>query len=108
KRYNEAFSACSEIQVPQVIEGARSVWAQYTLCISNRAKLQADLKREGIPTAVYYPIPLSNQPAYSHYPSVPISVSEALSKKVVSMHPYLDEDTQDRIIAAVRESVSDA
>jgi len=110
KRYNEAFSTCNEIQVPQVIEGARSVWAQYTLRVSNRAKLQADLKGEGIPTAVYYPIPLSNQPAYNHYPSVAIAVSEALSEKVVSlpMHPYLDDDTQDRIIAAVLKSVSDA
>jgi len=48
-------------------------------------------------------VPLSRQPAYAHYPSVPTPVSEALSAQVVSlpMHPYLDEATQDRIIAAV-------
>jgi len=50
---------------------------------------------------VYYPIPLSKQPAYAHYPAVPTPVSEALSSHVVSlpMHPYLDEMTQDRVIA---------
>jgi len=60
------------------------------------------LKQAGIPTMVYYPIPLSRQPAYAHYPGVPTPVSEALSGQVVSlpMHPYLDETTQDRIITA--------
>ncbi|MEE8439045.1 MAG: DegT/DnrJ/EryC1/StrS family aminotransferase [Micropepsaceae bacterium] len=110
RRYNEAFSQGDGIQVPKLIEGARSVWAQYTLQLSNREKLQDDLKDEGIPTAVYYPIPLSRQRAYSHYPSVPIGVSDALSRKVVSlpMHPYLIEATQDRITSAVLKSVSDA
>jgi dTDP-4-amino-4,6-dideoxygalactose transaminase len=50
---------------------------------------------------------LSRQKAYGHFPSVPTPVSEALSAKVVSlpMHPYMDEATQGRIIAAVLESV---
>ncbi len=110
ERYNEAFSQIDGIQVPRVIEGARSVWAQYTLQLPNREKLQDDLKAEGIATAVYYPVPLSRQPAYSHYPSVPIPVSDALSRKVVSlpMHPYLIEGAQDRIVASVLKSVSDA
>jgi dTDP-4-amino-4,6-dideoxygalactose transaminase len=110
RRYNDAFKACSSIQTPQVIQGARSIWAQYTLCVSHRNNLQGDLKGEGIPTAVYYPIPLSMQPAYRHYPSTPIPMSEALSHQVVSlpMHPYLIKSTQDRIIAAVLNSVSRA
>ena len=75
--------------------------------VENRAKFQADLKEKGVPTAVYYPIPLSRQKAYAHYPSAPTPVSERLSQKVVSlpMHPYLDAATQDRIIAAVLESM---
>jgi dTDP-4-amino-4,6-dideoxygalactose transaminase len=107
KRYNEAFSASNRIIVPHVIEGATSSWAQYTIQVEMRAKLQSDLKESGIPSAVYYPIPLSKQKAYAHYPSAPTPVSEALSSKVVSlpMHPYLDEATQDRIIAAVLRSV---
>ena len=86
-----------------MIEGAVSSWAQYTLQVANRSQFQLKLKEAGIPTVVYYPIPLSRQPAYAHYPSVPTPVSEALCGQVVSlpMHPYLDEATQDRIIAAV-------
>jgi dTDP-4-amino-4,6-dideoxygalactose transaminase len=106
-RYNDAFAASNRVTVPVVIAGATSTWAQYTLKVENRAKFQADLKAAGVPTAVYYPIPLSRQKAYAHYPSAPIPVSEALSRQVVSlpMHPYLDEATQDRIIAAVLKSI---
>lgn len=106
RRYAEAFKGSNRIVAPHVVEGAVSTWAQYTLQVENRAKFQADLKAAGVPTAVYYPIPLSKQKAYAHYPAAPTPVSEALSGKVVSlpMHPYLDAATQDRIIAAVLES----
>ncbi len=108
KRYDDAFAASKRITAPRVIDGATSTWAQYTLQVEDRAKFQADLKAAGVPTAVYYPIPLSKQKAYAHYPSVPTPVSEALSARVVSlpMHPYLDEATQDRVIAAVLASVA--
>ena len=103
RRYGQAFAGRSRIKIPVVLEGMTSSWAQYTLQVADRAKFQAGLKAAGVPTMVYYPIPLSRQPAYAHYPSVPTPVSEALCGQVVSlpMHPYLDEETQDRIIAAV-------
>ncbi len=106
RRYSEAFKGSNRIVAPHVVEGAVSTWAQYTLQVENRAKFQADLKAAGVPTAVYYPIPLSKQKAYAHYLAAPTPVSQALSGKVVSlpMHPYLDVATQDRIIAAVLES----
>ena len=106
--YTEAFHKSNRLVVPHVIEGAVSSWAQYTLQVEDRAKFQADLKAQGVPTAFYYPIPLSRQKAYGHFPSAPTPVSEALSEKVVSlpMHPYLDGKTQDRVIAAVLESAS--
>jgi dTDP-4-amino-4,6-dideoxygalactose transaminase len=107
RRYGEAFAGSARMVTPFVIGGATSTWAQYTLKVENRAKFQADLKTAGVPTAVYYPIPLSKQKAYAHYPSAPTQVSEALSAQVVSlpMHPDLDAATQDRIIAAVLASV---
>jgi dTDP-4-amino-4,6-dideoxygalactose transaminase len=107
RRYNAAFAGSNRIATPHVIEGATSTWAQYTLKVEGRAKFQADLKEAGVPTAVYYPIPLSKQKAYGHFPSAPTPVSEALSQTVVSlpMHPYLDEAVQDRIIQAVLASV---
>jgi dTDP-4-amino-4,6-dideoxygalactose transaminase len=110
KRYNDAFSGSNRIVTPRVIADATSTWAQYTLQVENRIKFQADLKEAGLPSAVYYPIPLSRQKAYAHYPSAPVPVSERLAGKVVSlpMHPYLDEPVQDRVIAAVLKSVGSA
>ncbi len=93
-----------------MIDGAQSTWAQYVLQVPDRDKLQADLKAKGVPSAVYYPIPLSQQKGYKHFPSAPTPVSEKISNTVVAlpMHPYLDEATQDKIIAAVLESVGHA
>ena len=106
-RYNAAFAGNNRLMTPHVIVGATSSWAQYTLQVENRATFQATLKKAGVPTAVYYPIPLSRQRAYGHYPSAPTPVSLALSAKVISlpMHPYLEADVQDRIIAAVLNAV---
>ena len=71
RRYNDAFAGSNRIKTPVVIEGAVSTWAQYTLQVADRAKFQAGLKDKGVPTAVYYPIPLSRQRAYAAYPSAP-------------------------------------
>ena len=105
-RYNEAFADSNRIVVPHIVAGATSTWAQYTLQVEHRDRFQADLKEAGIPTMIYYPIPLSKQPAYSHFPSAAVPVSEKLAHKVVSlpMHPYLDAATQDHIIEAVLKS----
>ncbi len=107
QRYSEAFRASNRIVVPRVIEGAQSTWAQYTIQVPDRDKLQADLKAQGVPTAVYYPIPLSAQKGYKQYPSAPTPVSDKICQTVISlpMHPDLDPATQDRIIAAVLASV---
>ena len=106
-RYNTAFAGSNRFVTPRVIAGATSTWAQYTLQVEDRTKFQADMKAAGVPTMVYYPIPLSRQPAYASFPTVPTPVSEALCAKVVSlpMHPYLDQAVQDRVIQAALKSV---
>ena len=90
---------------PVVIPGGRSVWAQFTVEHDNRDALAAHLKAQGVPTAVYYPIPLHRQPAYRQHPVGPrgLAVTEAKAERVVSlpMSAYLDEAVQDRVIAAV-------
>jgi dTDP-4-amino-4,6-dideoxygalactose transaminase len=107
KRYNDKLGRSNRIRVPHVIDGAISTWAQYTIQVPDRDKLQADLKARGVPTAVYYPIPLSRQKGYAHFPSAPIPATEDISNTVVSlpMHPYLDDAAQDAIIEAVLASV---
>ncbi|HVV27143.1 MAG TPA: DegT/DnrJ/EryC1/StrS family aminotransferase [Rhizomicrobium sp.] len=106
-RYNAKLGASNRIRVPHVIPGAVSTWAQYTIRVPDRDRLQAELKANGIPTMIYYPIPLSRQTAYRHYPAAPTPVSDMLAKDVIAlpMHPYLDEAAQDTIIQAVLECV---
>lgn len=102
--YNERLAGAAT--VPALMPGATSVWAQYTLRVPDRDRVAAACKSAGVPTAVYYPIPLSQQTGYRHFPTAPggVPVSEQLARQVISlpMHPYLDEPTQDRIAAAVR------
>ena len=78
---------------------------RYTIEHRNRDGLQGHLRNLGIPSAVYYPIPLHKQPGYEMYASggLDLDVSEAKSKTVISLpfSPYLDEATQDEIVAAV-------
>ena len=98
--------------VPRLPRGLTSVWAQYTIRLEpgRRDGLAAALKSEGIPTAIYYPKPLHQQEAYAHFPCADggLAVSERLAQEVISlpMHGYLDEPTQDRIIAAVQRALS--
>ena len=104
ERYNRLL-APHVASVPGVIEGGVSVWAQYTVEHEDRDGLAAHLKTQGVPTAVYYPIPMHRQPAYAHHPTGPggLPVTDAKADRVISlpMHAWLDEETQDRIVEAV-------
>jgi len=103
-RYN-ALLAPHVTAVPHLPAGNVSNWAQYTIEHPDRDGLAAHLRDQGVPSAVYYPIPLHLQPAYDMHPRGPqgLPVTEALMKVVISlpMHADLDEATQDRIVAAV-------
>jgi dTDP-4-amino-4,6-dideoxygalactose transaminase len=95
---------------PAVADESTSVWAQYTIRIAERDKVAGRLKELGVPTAIYYPKPLHRQTAYKNYPVAGngLAVSDKLAEEVLSlpMHPYLEPDTQDRIIAGVVAAVS--
>ncbi len=103
ERYNRLLSG--KVETPVTISGAVSAWAQYTILSDNRDALAAACKANGVPTAVYYPLPLSCQTGYRNYPSGPggTPISENLAKRVLSlpMHPYLDEETQMKITKAL-------
>ncbi|MEO0784419.1 MAG: DegT/DnrJ/EryC1/StrS aminotransferase family protein [Pseudomonadota bacterium] len=104
-RYNELL-ADHVSSTPHVTDGVVSTWAQYTLEHDNRDGLQAHLKSQGVPSAVYYPVPLHMNVAYARYPTGPggLPVTEEKAKSVVSlpMHPYLEPEEQDKVIEAVR------
>jgi len=110
RRYNDGLGDVAT--VPQVAAGNTSVWAQYTIRLQpgRRDKLAADLKAQGIPTAIYYPRPLHKLAAYTGFPVAEggVPVSETLAEEVIAlpMHAYLDAPTQDRIIGAVKRALA--
>ncbi|GAB4314902.1 MAG: DegT/DnrJ/EryC1/StrS family aminotransferase [Bacteroidales bacterium] len=107
QRYSEGLKGF--VEVPYVRPDAVSAWAQYTVRYPERDRIINALKEEGIPTAVYYPIPLHLQKAYHSlgYQTGDLPVSERAAKEVFSlpMHPYLSAEDQDRIIEAVKKYV---
>ena len=109
-RYARALS--NIVTVPRLAPGCTSVWAQYTIRLpkgTDRDAFAAALKAQGVPTAIYYPKSMHQQTAYRGFPVADggLPVSERLSADVIAlpMHAYLDEATQDRVIAAVRDAV---
>ena len=103
------------VSVPVLADGATSSWAQYTIKLrpgTNREMVMETLREHGVPSAVYYPIPMHLQPPYSRYPvnDDGLQVTAALCEQVLSlpMHPYLDAATQDQIAVALAASLEKA
>jgi UDP-2-acetamido-2-deoxy-ribo-hexuluronate aminotransferase len=105
KRYDGLLSDFGPIRVKP---DRTSVYAQYTLRIPERTRLQETLKARGIPTAVHYPLSLHQQPAYAaEYRGLSFPVAEKLAREVISlpMSADLKESDQDLIAAAVAEAL---
>jgi UDP-2-acetamido-2-deoxy-ribo-hexuluronate aminotransferase len=86
------------------------VWGQFTIQIENRETIIEKLQAVGVPTAVHYPKPLHQQPAYMSKCRISggLSVANETAKRVVSlpMHPYLDMATQRKVTQAIEDAVS--
>lgn len=102
ERYTEKLKGV--VKTPEVPQGFYSSWAQYTIQVANkevRSKLQEALKAKDIPTAIYYPIPMHRQTAFSYLdPKMnQCPVTDRLADTVLSLpiHPYLSEEDQDLI-----------
>lgn len=95
--------------VPEVSDGNTHVYAQYTIRVPQRTAVGDHLKAAGIPTAVYYPKCVHEQPVFAPYgyKRGDFPVAEKAADEVLSlpMHPFLSIDDQDRVIAAVKQAV---
>lgn len=106
-QYTEAFAPLTDkgVTLPFVEEDRTTAWAQYTLRVPNREKVQESLKEKGIPTAVHYPRTMAAQPAYGNPEFVPFGIpeSEKASQEVMSlpMHPYMKDSDRETIVSAV-------
>ena len=101
------------VKTPVVPEGYISSWAQYTIILENeeqRNLVQEELKKNDIPTMVYYPIPLHKQSVYKDYNFnlEDLTTAEKLSKCVLSlpMHPYMAEDQITQITNFIVQAIN--
>lgn len=95
--------------VPEIASGNTHVYAQYTIRAPDREAVAARLKAEGIPTAVYYPKCLHDQPVFANlgYRWGDFPESEKASREVLSlpMHPFLTDADQTTVVTAVKNTL---
>lgn len=89
------------VTIPVVKEDRTSVWAQYSVRVTQRDRIQQELKSVGIPTAVHYPMPLHLQECFKYLKGKQgdFPIAETISNEIMSlpMNPYLTEKEIDYI-----------
>ena len=97
------------VATPVVREGNFSAWAQYTIRVRDRDRIQASLQEQGIPTAVHYPIPMHAQKAFAHLggTDADFPVAAQAAREVISlpMHGMMAEDQIETICMALKEAL---
>ncbi len=96
------------VMTPYVEPHNLSAFAQYTIQVDQRDQVQAQLKQQGIPTAVHYPKPLHQQDALRDlFLQQSFPVAEHAASRVLSLpfHPYLEESEIEKVASAVNQVV---
>ena len=101
------------VGVPVLSFGTTSSWAQYVIKLprgTDRADLIQKMETAGVPTAIYYPIPMHLQPPYAHYPvsecNLPVTMDLCDRVLALPMHPYLEVAQQEYITASLKQALT--
>jgi UDP-2-acetamido-2-deoxy-ribo-hexuluronate aminotransferase len=107
-RYDERLADLCTI--PKVLPGNTHVYAQYTIRVPQRDQIALQLKNQSVPTAVYYPQCLHQQPVFAHlgYRLGDFPIAEQAATEVLSlpMHPFLSEADQNLVVESLRKALS--
>jgi len=94
------------VKTPQLAPGATCTWAQYTIEVDDRDAFRSYLSSRGVPSAVYYPIPLHMQSPYASYPvapgGLPVTMKKCEQVVALPMHADIRSEDQQRVIEAVQ------
>ena len=105
KRYHKILNGL--IEKPVVKSYNTSVWAQYSIRVRSRDLIKSKLKKEGVPTAVYYPTPLHLQMCFEYlgHKAGDFPVSEKTSNEIISLpiNPYITEAEQKFVVEKLRK-----
>lgn len=96
------------VQLIHIEEGNECVWGQFTILLDHREAVQAKLQIAGVPTAVHYPIPMNQQPAYAHLccpDCTPLAAQAGQRVMSLPFSPDLTEATQIYVVQALAEAV---
>jgi UDP-2-acetamido-2-deoxy-ribo-hexuluronate aminotransferase len=108
KRYTKLLQ--DMVKTPKVMEDRTSVWAQYSIQVSNRDHLRRHLSQAGIPTAVHYPKPLHLQDCFSYlgYRAGDFPVAEEVSSRIMSlpMNAFVSDQEQGYICQRIYELIT--
>jgi dTDP-4-amino-4,6-dideoxygalactose transaminase len=101
-RYRDAL-ARSTVIAPVDAAGAHHVYHHFTVRTARRADLASRLAAEGIGSAVYYPRPLHEQPAYARWARGRLPEAERAAAEVLSIpvHPWLRDDEIEKVASAL-------
>ena len=102
-------SQCPAVTTPYIEPHNTSVYAQYSILVENRDAVAKCINGKGIPTAVHYPVPLNQQPAYrSNCGGLATPVSDEIAARVMSlpMGPDLSEVDQRRVVEALFQALA--
>jgi len=103
--YQRSLEGLPGIETPVLLPGNTSVWAQYTVQARDRDGLAAHLRAQGVPTAIHYPRALHQQPVLREMElrTGRTENSTRLAGSVLSlpMHPYLNQEDQERVVGAI-------
>ncbi|MGA2667848.1 MAG: DegT/DnrJ/EryC1/StrS family aminotransferase [Ignavibacteria bacterium] len=102
KKYNLRLDG--NVVTPYVPQHVKHIFHQYSIRVNKRDELQLFLKENGIPSMIYYPVPLHLQNAYRyHYKEGDFPISEKISKDIISlpMHTELTDEQIDYITEKV-------
>lgn len=104
--YDESFKNINPDLGPYIAANCTSVYAQYTIKVSNRNKVQEKLNVSGVPTSVHYPTPLNKQPAVADK-KINLAVGDDSANKVLSLpiHPYISKEDQIMIAGIVNKEI---
>ncbi|MCC6865875.1 MAG: DegT/DnrJ/EryC1/StrS family aminotransferase [Ignavibacteria bacterium] len=103
-KYNEKFK--NYFKTPYILPDVKHIFHQYSIRVKNRDKMIEFLKQNGIPSMIYYPVPLHLQKAYKYsYKQGDFPVSEEIANDIISlpMHTELDNEQIDYISSKVIE-----
>lgn len=109
KFYDGELSSLNFVEIPYRTANSTHVFHQYTLKTKgiNREQFKAYLDSKGIPTMIYYPVPLHLQKAYAspEYPAGSFKITEELSRTVISLpiHTEMNEEQLSYICSTIKE-----